>query len=99
MILEIADIRIHPGQQVGFEAAIKQGMATVLPGPRASFGPRCMEALRRRSAMCLQIEWGVSRGAHNVGFPWWAAVCGVARLDRQLLCAAAARGALQHLVT
>ena len=29
MILEIADIRIHPGQNAAFEEAIQRGLATV----------------------------------------------------------------------
>ena len=30
MILELADIRIHPGQNAAFEEAVKRGIATVI---------------------------------------------------------------------
>ena len=30
MILELADIRIQPGQQAAFEEAIQRGLATVI---------------------------------------------------------------------
>ena len=30
MILELADIRIHPGQQAAFDEAIERGLTTVI---------------------------------------------------------------------
>ena len=30
MILELADIRIHPGQQAAFDEAIERGLKTVI---------------------------------------------------------------------
>lgn len=35
MIVELCDIRIHPGQNAAFEEAIQRGIATVPQAPRA----------------------------------------------------------------
>lgn len=67
MILEIADIRIHPGQQAGFEAAIKQGMATVLPRATGFIRAQVHGGIETPERYVLQIEWE-SVEAHNVGF-------------------------------
>ncbi len=38
MILEVADIRIHPGQQAAFDEAIQRGLATVISKSRGYQG-------------------------------------------------------------
>jgi heme-degrading monooxygenase HmoA len=57
MILEIADIRIQPGQQAAFEEAIQRGIATVASkaqGMRGFKVNRCIESPER---YVLQIFW------------------------------------------
>lgn len=67
MVLEIADIRIQPGQQAAFEEAIARGMATVASkakGFKRSSVNRCMETPER---YVLQIEWETLED-HTVAF-------------------------------
>jgi len=61
MLLEIADFRIHPGQQAEFGAAIAHGVATVLstsPGfisarvERGIESPAARRTTARRSSSC-----------------------------------------------
>ena len=57
MILEIADIRILPGKQVEFEAAIERGLRTVhtrAQGMRGYRLDRCVETPER---YVLQVRW------------------------------------------
>ena len=61
MILEIADIRIHPGQNAAFEEAIQHGLATV--ASRAK-GYRGIESTER---YVLQIFWDTLED-HTVSF-------------------------------
>ena len=51
MILEVADIRIQPGQQAEFDEAI-HAVKTVLSHPKASRATRSTRASRAPSAMC-----------------------------------------------
>ena len=67
MILEIADIRIQPGQQAAFEAAIQHGVATVASkaqGMRGYKVNRCIESPER---YVLQIFWDTLEH-HTVAF-------------------------------
>ena len=53
MILEVADIRIPPGKNAEFEAAIARGLATVIARARAATSrTRCSAASSRPSATC-----------------------------------------------
>ena len=53
MILEVADIRIPPGKNAEFEAAIGAGLATVIARARkATSRTRCSAASNRRNATC-----------------------------------------------
>jgi heme-degrading monooxygenase HmoA len=57
MILEIADIRIQPGQQAAFEEAIQRAIASVVSkaeGMRGYKVNRCLESPER---YVLQIFW------------------------------------------
>ena len=67
MILEIADIRIYPGQQADFEAAIDRGLREVV-AKAAGFCSfqvtRCIETPER---YVLQIFWSTLED-HTVGF-------------------------------
>jgi heme-degrading monooxygenase HmoA len=67
MILEIADIRIHPGQQAAFDEAIVRGLTTVASRAAGMQGwkvNRCIESPER---YVLQIFWN-SLEDHTVGF-------------------------------
>ena len=67
MILEIADIRIQPGQEAAFEAAIQHGITTVASkaqGMRGYKVNRCIESPQR---YVLQIFWDRLED-HTVGF-------------------------------
>ncbi len=67
MILELADIRIHPGQNAAFEEAIERGLKTVIskaPGFLAYAVNRGIESPQR---YVLQIHWATLEG-HTVAF-------------------------------
>lgn len=67
MILELADIRIHPGQQADFEQAVQHGLTTVIAKAKGfrSFDVRkCIETPER---YVLQILWDTLED-HTVGF-------------------------------
>lgn len=67
MILEIADIRIAPGQQAAFEEAIQRAVDTVAKrakGMHAYKINRCVETPER---YVLQIFWDTLED-HTVGF-------------------------------
>ena len=67
MVLEIADIRIQPGQQAAFEEAIRSGVATVASkatGFRGYSVHKCIESPER---YILQITWNTLED-HTVGF-------------------------------
>jgi heme-degrading monooxygenase HmoA len=67
MILEIADIRIRPGAQAEFDAAIVRGLETVVahtPGYRGHRVEKCIESPER---YVLMIHWETLEH-HTVGF-------------------------------
>lgn len=67
MILELADIRIHPGQNAAFEEAIQRGLKTVIskaPGFKDYTINRGIESPQR---YILQIRWATLED-HTVGF-------------------------------
>jgi len=67
MILEIADIRITPGKQAEFDAAVVRGVETVAsksPGFRGYKVNKCVESPER---YILMIYWDTLED-HTVGF-------------------------------
>ena len=67
VILEIADIRIPPGQQAAFEQAIQHGLTSVVAQAKGMLGwkvHRCIESPER---FVLQIAWATLED-HTVGF-------------------------------
>ncbi|MBL0419389.1 antibiotic biosynthesis monooxygenase [Ramlibacter sp. AW1] len=57
MILEVADIRIHPGREAEFDQAIQRGLSTVIAraqGMRGYDVRKCIESPQR---YLLQIQW------------------------------------------
>jgi len=81
VILEIADIRIQPGQQVAFEAAISQGIASVLSTSPGFISAKVQRGIESPDRYVLLVEWQTLED-HTVGFrggplfPAWRAIVG-----------------------
>ena len=81
MILEIADIRIAPGQQAAFEEAIQRGVATVASQAKGFKGWKVNRGIENPERYILQIFWETLED-HTVGFrqgplfPQWRAIVG-----------------------
>ena len=67
MILEIADIRIRPGEQAAFDEAITRGLQTVISKNPGCKGYKVNKGIESPERYVLQIFW-TSVEAHNVGF-------------------------------
>ena len=67
MILEIADIRIQPGQQAAFEAAIQRGLDTVAARAQGFQGAKVNRGVENPERYVLQIFWATLED-HTVGF-------------------------------
>ena len=57
MILELADIRIQPGQQAAFEEAIQRGVDTVASKAHGMRGYKINRCIENRERYVLQIFW------------------------------------------
>jgi heme-degrading monooxygenase HmoA len=57
MILEIADIRIAPGQQAAFEEAIQRGLTTVISRAQGFAGWKVNHGIESPERYILQIFW------------------------------------------
>jgi len=67
MILELADIRIHPGQNAAFEEAIERGLQTVIPAAKGFQGYKVNRGIESAERYILQIFWETLED-HTVGF-------------------------------
>ena len=67
MILEIADIRIHPGQNAAFEEAIQRGIASVISKAKGAKRFTVTRGIESADRYVLQIEWDTLED-HTVGF-------------------------------
>lgn len=67
MILELADIRIQPGQQAAFEEAIQRGLTTVISQARGFNGFKVNKGIESPERYILQIFWDTLED-HTVGF-------------------------------
>jgi len=67
VILEIADIRIPPGQQAAFEAAIAHGLASVVSRARGYKGHKVNHGIENPERYVLQIFWETLED-HTVAF-------------------------------
>jgi len=67
MILELADIRIHPGQQAAFDEAIQRGLATVIANAKGFQGFKVNKGIESPERYILQIFWDTLED-HTVGF-------------------------------
>jgi len=67
MILEVADIRIHPGQQAAFDEAIQRGLTTVIAHAQGFQGFKVNKGIESPERYLLQIFWATLED-HTVGF-------------------------------
>ena len=67
MILELADIRIHAGQQAAFEEAIQRGLNTVACKSKGFQGFKVNRGIESPDRFILQIFWNTLED-HTVGF-------------------------------
>ncbi len=67
MILELADIRIHPGQNAAFEEAIQRGLTGVIHGAKGFQGFKVNRGIESPERYLLQIFWDTLED-HTVGF-------------------------------
>lgn len=67
MILELADIRIAPGQQAAFDEAIQRGLATVISQTKGFRGFKINKGVESPERYLLMIFWDTLED-HTVGF-------------------------------
>ena len=67
MILELADIRIHPCQQAAFDEAIQRGLETVISQAKGFQGFKVNKGLESPERYILQIFWATLEN-HTVDF-------------------------------
>ncbi len=67
MILELADIRIHPGQQAAFDAAIQKGVNEVVAKAKGFRGFKVNRGIESPERYLLQIFWDTMEN-HTVDF-------------------------------
>lgn len=67
MILEHADIRIHPGQQAAFDEAIQRGVETVISKAKGFEGYTVNKGIESPERYILQIFWSTLEN-HTVDF-------------------------------
>lgn len=67
MILELVDIRIHPGQQAAFSQAIERGLATTISRAKGFRGYKVNQGIESPERYILQIFWDTLED-HTVGF-------------------------------
>ena len=81
MILEVADIRIAPGQQAAFEVAVRRGVDEVISQAHGFRSARVQKGIESAERYLLMIEWETLED-HTVGFrlgplfPQWRALVG-----------------------
>jgi heme-degrading monooxygenase HmoA len=67
MILEVADIRIHAGQQAAFDEAIQRGLTTVASQAKGFRGWKVNHSVESPERYLLMIFWDTLED-HTVGF-------------------------------
>jgi len=81
VILEIADIRILPGQNAAFEEAIQRALATIVSQARGYKASKVNRGIESTERYILQIFWETleDHTVHFRGgplFPQWRAIVG-----------------------
>ena len=67
MILEVADIRIQPGQQAAFDEAIERGLRTVISQAKGFKGWKVNKGVESPERYLLMIFWETLED-HTVAF-------------------------------
>lgn len=67
MILELADIRIHPGQNAAFDEAIARGLRDVIAHAKGYRGFKVNKGIENPQHYVLQIFWETLEN-HTVDF-------------------------------
>lgn len=67
MILEIADIRIQPGREAEFDAAIQHGVRTIISQAAGFRGFAIQKGIENPQRYVLMIRWNTLED-HTVGF-------------------------------
>ncbi|MES2633888.1 MAG: antibiotic biosynthesis monooxygenase [Pseudomonadota bacterium] len=81
MILELAEIRINPGQQAAFDEAVTRALTTVMSQAKGMRGYKVNKGIENPERYVLQIFWDTIEN-HNVDFregplfPQWRAIIG-----------------------
>lgn len=81
MILEIANIRIAPGQQAAFEEAIQRAASTVISNAKGFKGYKINRGIESPELYVLMVFWEMLEN-HTVDFregplfPQWRAIIG-----------------------
>ena len=81
MILELADIRIHPGQQAAFEVAIQRGVNEVISKAKGFQGYKVNKGVESPERYILQIFWETLENhtidfRQSAAFADWRAIVG-----------------------
>ena len=81
MILELADIRIHPGQQAAFEVAIQRGVNEVISNAKGFQGYKVNKGIESPERYVLQIFWETLENhtidfRQSAAFADWRAIVG-----------------------
>ncbi|WP_418317266.1 antibiotic biosynthesis monooxygenase family protein [Piscinibacter sakaiensis] len=81
MILEVADLRIKPGQQAEFETALAKGVGEVISKADGYLSHKVQKCIETPERYLLMIEWQTLEH-HTVTFregplfPQWRAIVG-----------------------
>ena len=67
LILELVDIRIHPGQQDAFDVAVEQGLSTVIAKAKGFHGYKINKGIESPDRYVLMIYWETLEN-HTVDF-------------------------------
>ena len=81
MILELADIRIHPGQQAAFDEAIQRGLREVISKAKGFQGFKVNKGIESPERYILQIFWDTLENhtldfRQSPAFADWRAIVG-----------------------
>lgn len=81
MILELADIRIHSGQQAAFEEAIARGVTTVIAQAKGFRGYKINQGIENPERYILEIFWETLENhtldfRQSAAFNDWRAIVG-----------------------
>ena len=81
MILEIADIRIRPGEQAAFDVAIRRGLDTVIAKAKGFRGYKVNRGIESPDRYVLMIFWDTLENhtvdfRNSAAFGEWRAIVG-----------------------